>query len=189
VLPFPAAFASRRLRTALRGVAAAPGLAVVLLAAGCSSATPDEQGGGDRFDAAAPSTSIGDDGGDACGATGFDAAEGTGWSDLYRDFFGPTATASCAGTVGQCHGEASGLGAQASAFVCAGGVSGCYQGMTLPAAGLVSDQSNPTGSTLYGTLRKTCGGGIMPKVPATYFFSPADMERISDWISAGAPNN
>ena len=36
----------------------------------------------------------------------------------------------------QCHGEASGFGAQASGFVCAGGVTGCFQGMTSPSAGL-----------------------------------------------------
>jgi len=160
-----------------------------LLAAGCSSASPDEQGGGARFDAAAPSVSSNDDGGDACGSPDFDAAEGTGWSDLYRDYFGPTAPASCAGTVGQCHGEASGLGAQASGFVCAGGVTGCYQGITSPSAGLIGEATNPTGSSLYATLRKTCAGGIMPKVPADFYFGAADMARITDWLAAGAPDN
>ena len=29
----------------------------------------------------------------------------------------------------------------------------------------------------------------MPKVPANFYFSAADMARIDDWIAAGAPNN
>jgi hypothetical protein len=164
-------------------------LFLALLVAGCSSAAPDEQGGDDRFDATAPPVSANDDSGDACGNTGFDAALGTGWSDLYADYFGPTAPASCAGTVGQCHGEGSGLGAQASGFVCSGGVTGCYQSLTDPSNGLVGQPSDPTGSTLYATLRKACGGGVMPKVPADFYFSAADMARIDDWLAAGTPDN
>jgi hypothetical protein len=168
------------------------GLAVVSLGAfagACTNAASTEEGGGLRFD---PTVSASEDGGDACGSADFDANEGTNWTSLYNDFFGPSGVASCAGTVGQCHGEASGLGAQASNYVCAGGVTGCYQGITNSAAGLVTvgdTTDSPLTSTLYLTLRKACGGGTMPKQPANFFFSAADMQRIADWIGAGAPDN
>ena len=160
------------------------------LLAACSSASPNEQGGTPRFDASAPTSASSEDGG--CGSTDFDASEGTGWSDLYRDYFGPTGVASCAGTAAACHGDANSLGAQNSGYVCSGTVAGCYAGITSTAADLVTvgdTTDDPTTSTLYLTLRKACGGGVMPKEPADFFFSAADMKRIADWIGAGAPNN
>jgi hypothetical protein len=167
------------------------GAAVVLVLSGCTNAPPTEEGGGLRFDASPPpATSSGDDSG--CGDPNADAGSGTAWSDLYRDYFGPTGVASCAGTVGACHGETTGLGFQSSQYLCAGGVSGCYTGITNKSAGLVvvgDTTDSPTDSTLYAVLRKECIGGVMPKQPASFFFSPADMKRITAWIGAGAPNN
>jgi hypothetical protein len=50
--------------------------------------------------------------------------------------------------------------------------------------------SDPKSSTLYGTLRKTCGlGGTMPKAPSDFAFAPDDLKRITAWTAAGAPNN
>jgi hypothetical protein len=155
----------------------------------CASASPNEQGGTPRFDAGAPQISENEDGGDACGSTAFDAAEGTGWSDLYRDYFGPTAVSSCSGTAGQCHGVG---GVGTSAWTCGATVASCYQGITNPADDIVTvgdTTDDPTTSTLYVALRKQCGGGTMPKAPATFVFSASDMKRITDWIGAGAPND
>jgi hypothetical protein len=163
------------------------GLAVLSLSAAiaCTNAPAEEEGGGLRFD---PTPDAG------CGTASatVDAGDGHNWSDLYRDYFGPTGIASCAGTAGACHGEPTGLGAQNSGFTCAGGVSGCYTGITSPTAALVTvgdTKDDPTNSSLYLVLRKACGGGEMPKVPATLTFSVADMKRITDWIAAGSPNN
>jgi hypothetical protein len=162
-------------------------VSLTLSYAACSNASPDEQGGSLRFD---PTPEI--DAGPDCGDPNADAGSGQAWSDLYRDYFGPTAVSGCGGTVGACHGEAEGLGAEASNFVCAGGVSGCYSGITSSAAGLLTvgdTTDSPTTTGLYAVLRKTCGGGEMPKEPASFSFSPADMKRIADWIGAGAPDN
>jgi hypothetical protein len=163
---------------------------LVIFLGACTNAPGTEEGGDERFDASASTSSTGGDGG--CGAPTTAGDAGAGWGDLYADFFGPAAVSGCAGAVGQCHGESSGLGAQASDFVCAGGASGCYTGITASAAGLVTvgdTKDDPTTSTLYLTLRKSCGGGSMPKEPASFAFSAADMARITDWIGAGAPNN
>ncbi len=175
---------SRSTRLSFGGLAA---LLVFSVAAACTNAPPDEAGGGLRFDPV-PAVDAGAD----CGDPAADAGSGDGWSDLYRDYFGPTAVSSCAGTTGACHGGADGLGAAASGFICAGGVSGCYTGITGPGAGLVTvgdTKDDPTTSGLYAVLRKECIGGQMPKEPATFAFSPADLKRITAWIGAGAPNN
>jgi hypothetical protein len=163
---------------------------LALLLAACTNAPGTEEGGDARFDASPPSVPVNDDGGGSC--TPAADAGASNWASLYADYFGPSGVASCAGTVGQCHGESSGLGAQASEYVCAGGVSGCYSGITNVMAGLVTvgdTKDDPTTSTLYLTLRKTCGGGSMPKEPASFDFSANDMKRIADWIGAGAPDN
>ena len=153
--------------------------------AGCTNTPETEQGGDPRFDASPPPTPATDAG---CGDPNADAGNGHAWSNLYRDYFGPTGVASCAGTAGMCHGDANSLGAKASNYVCAGGVSGCYSGIT--ALVTVGDtEDDPTNSALYAVLRKACAGGTMPKEPASFSFSAADMKRITDWIGAGSPNN
>lgn len=159
----------------------------VSVAIACTNAPATEQGGDLRFD---PSPVASADA--SCGDPNADAGDGHAWSDLYGDYFGPSAISSCAGTAGACHGEATGLGAQNSGFVCAGGVSSCYTGITSTTAALVTvgdTTDDPTNSGLYAVLRKACIGGQMPKEPATFTFSSADMKRITDWIGAGAPNN
>jgi hypothetical protein len=176
----------------LRGVGSLSALALLALAA-CSSAPGAEEGGAVLFTPTAASTSPSDAGDDACSSNAnVDAGFGSGWSDLYRDYFGPTGQASCAGTAGACHGDPTATGAVNSDYVCAGTVAGCYAGITSGSAGLVTigdTTDDPTTSGLYGVLRKACIGGEMPKQPANFFFSAADMKRITDWIGAGAPNN
>jgi hypothetical protein len=148
------------------------------------TATPTEEGGDARFDAS-PET-VADDGG-VC-AEDTDAGSGDTWTSLYRDYFGPTGKASCAGT-GACHGDTSQAGYQGSGYVCPSTAAQCYAGITATAAGLVTPGppgSDPTTTGLYGVLRKCAGGGSMPKVPATVFFTAGDMARIDAWIQAGA---
>jgi hypothetical protein len=159
-------------------------LASLFFVAGCGDASPSENGGDARFDASPPSATSNEEGG--CG--GDDASGGTAFSDLYRDFFGTTGAASCAGTPGGCHGDANSAGA--GTWVCGSSVSSCYTGMT--SAGLVSPSTkgDPTSTLLYSALRKQCGGGLnaMPQQPL-FVFTPDDMDRITSWIAAGTPNN
>ena len=156
----------------------------------CSSAPLSENGGEALFDAA-PS----DDDASVCSATSEDAGSGTEWSDLYRDYFGPTGKASCAGT-GQCHGSTSQAGYLSSNYACPDTADACYAGITAttvsPQLVTVGDTtSDPTTSNLYLTLRKCSGSGpnSMPQQPATLMFTTGDMARIAAWIKAGAPND
>jgi hypothetical protein len=171
----------------LRSLAAKLAAGSLTLLCACTNAPGAEEGGNPRFDAAAPVATVN---GAVCVPE--EDAGSSAWSSLYADYFGPTGVASCAGSAGQCHGDANGLGAQASSYVCAGGVSGCYQGITSTAADLVTvgdTKGDPTATALYLTLRKTCGGGVMPLEPASFHFSATDMKRIADWIRAGAPDD
>ena len=179
----------------LRELGTVTALSVLALAAlaACSSAPGAEEGGQVLLSSTpATTTSPSDGGDDACSSANVDAGFGSAWSDLYRDYFGPTGQASCAGTAGACHGDPTATGAVNSDYVCTGTVAGCYAGITSGSAGLVTigdTTDDPTTSGLYGVLRKACIGGEMPKQPANFFFSAADMKRITDWIGAGAPNN
>ncbi len=138
-----------------------------------------------------------DDAGDGAVAKpeeAIDSGSGTTWTDLYRDLFGPTGQASCAGD-GLCHGSASQAGARGSnGFVCAD-KDACYASMTAASPGLVTstDTTDPTKSVLYLTLRhrRTDGSvtGSMPKRPFSYVFSTASMARIATWIQSGAKND
>ena len=151
------------------------------IALGGCSASGTTSGGDPRFDPAEPIVESSEE----------DAGSGTRFTDLYRDFFGPTGKASCAGN-GQCHGAAEQPGAASSSFVCAD-QAGCYTSMT-GASNLVrtSDASDPANSVLIGILRHRDSTqkviGYMPKSPA-YEFSATSITRISDWIAAGAPND
>lgn len=122
-----------------------------------------------------------------------DAGSGSTWTDLYRDFFGPTGAASCAGD-GNCHGTRDTQGALGSqGYVCAD-KDGCWASMTAASPGLVTtaDATDPTKSTLYVTLRhrRSDGSlaGSMPQRPS-YVFSVASMDRIASWIQRGAKND
>jgi hypothetical protein len=148
------------------------------------SAPSNEDGGDARF-------ALAEADGGACSALDPDAGSGTAWSDLYRDYFGPTGEASCAGN-GQCHGNTTQAGYLGSGYVCGPTAAECYTGITSTAAGLVTvgdTTDDPTLTPLYTVLRKCSGTGSMPKLPADLMFTSADMARIAAWIKAGAPNN
>ncbi|WP_394837884.1 hypothetical protein LVJ94_13310 [Pendulispora rubella] len=122
-------------------------------------------------------------------------ARGTGFTftELYQDYFGRVGPGGCAGN-GRCHGSSDQPGSLGSnGFVCPpenepDGKDTCYQ--HLRDAGLVAEteQTAPEHSPLYVVLRKSTGGGIMPKAPVCAF-DEVDMKRIASWIRAGAPDN
>ncbi len=155
-------------------------VASAIVFGGCS-ASGTTTGGDPRFDTAEPI---------ATPAGAEDAGSGTRFTDLYRDFFGPTGQASCAGS-GQCHGSATEPGAASSSFICAD-QAGCYATMSSSSLVRASDATDPSNSVLISVLRHrdTAGKvvGFMPKSPA-YEFSSTSIARISTWIAAGAPND
>ncbi len=160
-------------------------------AVACSS-DPASSGG----DAGSP---VGEDGGDTSTEVDrpeerTDAGSGATFTDLYRDFFGPTGQASCAGD-GLCHGSPEKAGAKGSSgFVCATEKAACWTSMTTGASALVTaaDATSPSTSALVLSIRhrRPDGGvvGNMPKRPL-YVFSVASMQRITTWIAAGAKND
>ncbi len=163
------------------------GLAAV---AACTNAPPTEQGGDPRFDAQAPpltttQTSCGGD-------PNADAGSGHAYSDLYRDYFGPTGKASCTFN-GTCHGNANDQGAASSNYVCGPSAAECYQGMIAGGLFLANDKTTPPEDTLlYSTLRDCSHVGStvkMPQQPSTVYFTAADLQRIHDWLAEGAPND
>lgn len=122
-----------------------------------------------------------------------DAGTGATFTDLYRDLFGPTGKASCAGD-GLCHGAPEKAGAKGSSgFVCSDATT-CWTTLTTGGSALVtaSDASSPTTSALYLTLRHRRDDGSivgnMPKRPL-YVFSSASMDRVTTWIRNGAKND
>jgi hypothetical protein len=159
----------------------------------CATATGDVQGGEPRPD-------TGEQGATqpppppACVIDAM-TGSGTTWSDLYRDFFGPTGKASCAGN-GTCHGDATQQGAKSSGgYVCAGDKVACRASLLSDDTGLIQlprDQTEPEASGLVQELRrrKPDGSvvGLMPKTPECVFESAA-IDRIETWIKNGAPND
>lgn len=149
-------------------------------ASGCAKASGDIIGGDALFDATAPA------------AAGIDAGplgSGHSFDELYADYFGNPARASCAGS-GSCHGADNQRGAQDSSFVCpAGDKDACYTSLVSRAADLVNAGDPTTSVLLTKVLRRADGtGGNMPQSPG-YAFTVTDLQRISDWIAAGAKND
>ncbi|HEX7665374.1 MAG TPA: hypothetical protein VF407_12705 [Polyangiaceae bacterium] len=153
---------------------------VLALGAGCAKASGDVTGGDALFDAAAPP-----------GATVDPGPLGTGhtFDELYADYFGNPARASCAGN-GACHGNASQRGAQISSFVCpADNKDDCYTSLVSAAADLVKPGSSGKSALITQVLRRADGSkGDMPQAPP-YGFTDTDLQRISDWIDDGAKND
>lgn len=156
-------------------------LGAAATAAGCATATGDITGGEARFDASAPLTFVAADAGPL----------GTGhtWQELYADYFGNPGRASCAGN-GSCHGTANEPGSQTSAFVCpANDKDACYTSIVSGAAQLVVAGDPGNSALVTQVLRHADGSsGNMPKSPP-YAFTAVDLQRISDWIQAGAAND
>lgn len=162
-------------------------LAFFALASGaaCAQASGDVKGGDALFDASAPKVTTSSEG---------DAGPDPTWNGLYRDFFGPSGKASCAGD-GTCHGDASQPGAQASAWICNQDKDACYKSIRGD-SGLVTDadvtNTDPTKLPfLLDIIRKDqpAGQNRMPKRPTTISFSIDDVARIKAWIKNGAKND
>jgi hypothetical protein len=159
--------------------------ALVLVAAACDAGRSDDEGGGVARKDEAESASNAED--------LVDAGAGTTWTDLYRDLFGPTAPASCAGT-GMCHGTADESGARGSnGYVCTSR-EGCRESMLSLETGIVqpSDSKAPEKSTLIAMLRRrSASGGIVGTMPkrSEYVFSRDSIARVETWIRNGAPND
>jgi hypothetical protein len=117
-----------------------------------------------------------------------DRGEGSAFSDLYRDFFGPTGLASCSAT-SICH-VPGGNGAVLTGYICSPDAPTCWKTMTstiVPEGGTAT----PEQTTLYKALRKappTPGSGPMPR-NSSFAFCPEDLSRIETWIASGAQND
>jgi len=105
----------------------------------CTDASGNESGGDPTFEAGTPATVT--EGGPGGGT-------GTTWTDLYRDFFGPTGAAKCAGNA-MCHGAADQPGAKAT-----GGYV-CPDVMAVVDAGS-SDAGDAGGNPNAATAKKQC---------------------------------
>jgi hypothetical protein len=171
----------------------AVGWALVTAAVACASlvgvqacsAAGDFQGGFDRFDASPALLPV---------STGNDG--GITFTSLYADFFGPKGNANCAKNPGKCHGGPSEPGTQSSnGFMCVPDQDGCYKGLI--GGGLVvpgSDDPSAGPNALTHHLRHVdpstgLQSGDMPLAPSGRVFSPAELQRVIDWIDAGAQNN
>lgn len=162
--------------------------------AACSASTTSPEARDESLNEAA-AVSAGTDDGKVAQAPEdlLDAGSGTTWTDLYRDLFGPTGGASCAGN-GPCHGSAEESGASGShGYVCASR-EGCRESMLSLETGLVqaSDSTAPEKSTLVATLRRrSAKGGIVGTMPkrSEYVFSHDSIARIEAWIRNGAPDD
>jgi hypothetical protein len=131
---------------------------------------------------------------------------GTTWSSLYRDYFGPSGVASCAGTglyKGQCHGETTGTGYENSCsimkhcFYCPDGdaSTACWASLVSTGDGganVITPGGTFSADYLSGVLCSSTsppeGVYAMPYSGA-YCFGAVDLERIADWVNAGAKNN
>jgi hypothetical protein len=168
----------------LRALAAVWPLAL----AACVDATGQLHGGESRLeDATIPVYDAGPVA-NPCDDAG-DRGDGSSFTDLYRDFFGPTGLASCSAH-SICH-VPNGLGAvRSNGYVCFPDQPTCWATMTntiVPAGGT----NMPETTTLYKALRKappTPVSGPMP-FQSTFAFCPNDLARIKAWIVAGAAND
>jgi hypothetical protein len=138
---------------------------------------------------------------------------GDTWTALYTDYFAAPqmladggfsgGRAACSGTPGNCHGDANATGAGGSmGYVCAGeptdaGKDDCYTSLTTNGFMLLTPSTPFTSDVLYTVVLKSTGNpsGTMPYGPPaaypnnTYVFRAEDIQRLSDWVDAGFPNN
>ena len=137
------------------------GLALLVTACGSGSATP----GGD-------------------GAPVITAAT---WTSIYADALAPAAKASCTGG-STCHSSLAQAGGTVSNFICTD-KAGCYASLKGDSRLVrAQDTANPAASPLVRELRKAGGVGKMPK-DSPFVFQTEDIQRIEDWIAAGAKDD
>jgi hypothetical protein len=146
----------------------------------CATSTGETTGGEARFDAAAPLT---------CPNGTTLLGTGHTWAELYTDYFGNANRTACSGN-GACHGDETQAGAQNSNFVCPlNDKDDCYTSMVSESTALIQT-SNPANSPLITQVLRHADGstGNMPLSPPCAF-SATDLQRITDWITAGALND
>jgi len=144
---------------------------VGFLATACAVASTDEAvGGTPRFDPTPPR------------ATSTDPT----FTALYRDFFGPGAPASCAGS--SCHAPG---GGGTGAFTCGSDQAACAASAASIATNTVDKK--PTAdfraSRLYANLRKASGESDLMPLSSTFVFDEAALARIEAWVKNGAKND
>jgi hypothetical protein len=164
--------------------------ALVAFAVACGSSAEKEPSQGAQSGVARAAAPSGN--GSPAPADTMDASTGATWSALYRDFFGPTGAASCAGN-GTCHGAPDQSGAEGSnGYVCAS-QDGCRESMLSLVTGVVqaSDAQAPEQSTLVTMLRRRTSSGVVGSMPklSSYVFDSGSIDRIETWIRNGAPND
>lgn len=156
-----------------------------LVLAACAEASGEVRGGELAFDPTPPAFVEPN----ACPVEDeADAGTGTTWTDLYRDYFGPTGRAKCADP--SCHGG-EGTPASSIGFRCFD-QSGCRASLVDRWIVLPADAAEPEKSAFYRVLRR-CNEqnetvGTMPQRP-TYYFSGASLARISTWMQGGAKDD
>jgi hypothetical protein len=158
--------------------------------AGCAEASGEVQGGEPLYDGGSSSTGTADL-----------ADVGTvTWTDLYTDYFGPTAQASCTAVAAGCHLSEGDLGANGSGYVCGATKESCWAGITssfskaYPAPVPDGGSASPETTVLYENLRQVGStAGTMPLSSADggmgYTFTALDLARIAAWIRQGAAND
>jgi hypothetical protein len=158
-------------------------LAIALCASACSGRTEanDPIDASTDMDAALDADDDANDGGEST------------WTSLYRDYFGLSGVASCAGAptaAGGCHASRADTGSLASGFNCGMTQESCYAGITAPQSIVPAGGSaTPETTLLYRSLRSTLPPqpGISPQPQSsTFAFSSADLQRIAEWIQRGA---
>ncbi len=171
----------------MRRAALDTSIAILAFALGaCADASGEVKGGEPKFDPtppAAPEQKICPSKDEA------DAGSGATWTDLWRDYFGPTGAASC--TDASCHGSPSGAGVRFG-MLCVD-QAGCQESLHAKGVILPSDADAPEESMFYKVLRR-CDAqdqtlGTMPQRPSSYTFSPTSLARIATWLRNGAPND
>jgi hypothetical protein len=124
--------------------------------------------------------------------TTFTLDAGATWSALYRDYFGTTGVASCAGSGSECHGSPDSDAYVVSGYLCPPHDAGaCYESFTSQSStgsGFIVGDGGWGASPLPYILCQCNGMGYMPYA-CCYTFQAVDMQRIADWVNAGATND
>lgn len=120
--------------------------------------------------------------------------EGTKWSDLYRDIFGPTGRAGSCSFRSNCHGSPDGDGAKSGSGIECFDEKGCRKSFFDKGLVSAANATAPEQAVLFARLlrlRQPDGRvtGFMPDSPSNYLFSPQCLDRMKAWIRDGATDD